>query len=313
MKKTLLAVIAILSALPFISKAQTWSGSTPGNIYYNSGNVGLGTTTPISGGSAASWLTVNGSSSYSGGVAYAIGGDVKGFSYIAPDGLLTQQSLYTGQKFVVNTSTTAMTILTDGNVGIGTTSPSAKLDIDGNQRLNGDLLFAGDQTAYFIKGPGNGGAIRIRSNIGAAVDRNIQFGNVDNNGSWHSYMIVDQSGNVGIGTTNPDQLLSVKGVVHSQVVKVDMTGWSDFVFKPEYKLPTLASVKAYIDKNQHLPEIPSEQEITKNGLDLGEMNKLLLKKVEELTLYLIEKDKQVNEQKIAIDELILRVKNLENK
>jgi hypothetical protein len=76
-----------------------------------------------------------------------------------------------------------------------------------------------------------------------------------------------------------------------------MTGWSDFVFKPEYKLPTLASVKAYIDKNQHLPEIPSEQEITKNGLDLGEMNKLLLKKVEELTLYLIEKDKEINDLK----------------
>jgi hypothetical protein len=62
-------------------------------------------------------------------------------------------------------------------------------------------------------------------------------------------------------------------------------------------------VKTYIDQNHHLPEIPSEQEVAKNGINLGEMNKLLLKKVEELTLYLIEKDKKEKEQDIRIEQL----------
>jgi hypothetical protein len=68
--------------------------------------------------------------------------------------------------------------------------------------------------------------------------------------------------------------------------------WPDYVFKKDYQLPSLQEVKAYIDRNQHLPEIPSEQEMSKNGLNLGEMNTLLIKKVEELTLYLIEKEKE---------------------
>ncbi|WP_419698979.1 hypothetical protein [Mucilaginibacter sp. NFX135] len=72
--------------------------------------------------------------------------------------------------------------------------------------------------------------------------------------------------------------------------------WPDYVFKKGYQLPSLQEVKAYIDQNQHLPEIPSEQQIAKDGLNLGEMNKLLMKKVEELTLYLIEKDKEKKEQ-----------------
>jgi hypothetical protein len=68
------------------------------------------------------------------------------------------------------------------------------------------------------------------------------------------------------------------------------------VFKNDYKLPALSDVKTYIDKNHHLPEIPSAAEIKKDGINLGEMNKVLVKKVEELTLYLIDKDKQITDQ-----------------
>lgn len=80
-----------------------------------------------------------------------------------------------------------------------------------------------------------------------------------------------------------------------------MTGWSDYVFKPTYKLIPLSEVKTYIDQNQHLPEIPSEEEVKKDGINLGEMNKLLLKKVEELTLYLIEKDNETKSLKAGKD------------
>lgn len=183
-----------------------------------------------------------------------------------------------------------------GNVGIGTTSPAATLDVNGNQQLNGSLLFAHDQTAYYIHSAGNGGAIRIRSNVSAADDRNVQFGNIDNNGVWYSAMIVDQNGNIGIGTTTPDAKLAVSGTIHTKEVTVDLTGWPDYVFKPKYTLPSLTDVKTYIDKNQHLPDMPSETEVAKNGINLGEIVKLQTKKIEELTLYLIEKDKQLTDQ-----------------
>lgn len=104
------------------------------------------------------------------------------------------------------------------------------------------------------------------------------------------------AGNIGIGTVSPNGYkLAVQGNVHAQEVVVDINNWPDYVFKKDYTLTPLADLKAYINQNQHLPEIPSEKEITEQGLNLGEMNKLLIKKIEELTLYLIEKDKQLSE------------------
>jgi hypothetical protein len=123
-------------------------------------------------------------------------------------------------------------------------------------------------------------------------------------------MIFTQAGNLGIGTTTPDQMLSVAGTIHSKEVKVDLTGFPDYVFKPTYKLRPLAEVKSYIDQNQHLPEMPSAQEVEKNGVNLGEMNKLLVKKVEELTLYLIEKDEKQQKQQEQISALLKDVQLL---
>jgi len=122
----------------------------------------------------------------------------------------------------------------------------------------------------------------------------------------------DASGNMGIGTISPSGFkLAVKGNVHAEQVNVDMNNWADYVFKKDYILPSLNEVKTYIDKNQHLPEIPSAGQIEKDGLNLGEMNKLLVKKVEELTLYLIEKDKEVKEQNEKINRLEARLEKLE--
>jgi delta-aminolevulinic acid dehydratase/porphobilinogen synthase len=77
--------------------------------------------------------------------------------------------------------------------------------------------------------------------------------------------------------------------------------WPDYVFKSDYSLPTLSDVKTYIDQNHHLPEMPSAAEVAKDGLNLGEMNELLTKKVEELTLYLIAENKKDNEQEADAD------------
>jgi hypothetical protein len=105
-------------------------------------------------------------------------------------------------------------------------------------------------------------------------------------------MVITSTGNVGIGTTAPQAKLAVNGEIFSTRIKVTQTGWPDFVFKPDYKLPSLAELESYIKINQHLPDVPSAAEVTKNGLDLGDMNKVLLQKIEELTLHMIEQSKR---------------------
>jgi hypothetical protein len=115
-------------------------------------------------------------------------------------------------------------------------------------------------------------------------------------------MITDATGNISIGTLNPNGYkLAVKGNVHAQQVNVNLNNWADYVFNKDYQLLPLHEVKTYIDQNHHLPDMPSAQEVIKDGLNLGEMNKLLTKKVEELTLYLIEKDKQLKEDEMKLD------------
>jgi hypothetical protein len=112
----------------------------------------------------------------------------------------------------------------------------------------------------------------------------------DTRGFYSNEYTLDGMGNMGIGTNSPLAKLGVNGLIRSKEVKVETTNWPDYVFNPTYNLPSLSVVKAYINKNQHLPEMPSEMDVAKDGISLGEMNKLLVKKVEELTLYLIEKE-----------------------
>ena len=106
------------------------------------------------------------------------------------------------------------------------------------------------------------------------------------------YMSIMQD-RVGIGTNTPDTALAVNGTIHSKEVKVDVAGWPDYVFKKEYDLPTLEEVEQHITEKGYLKNIPSEEEAIKNGISLGEMNAKLLEKIEELTLYLIQQNKQI--------------------
>jgi|SRR5690606_22259654 len=111
------------------------------------------------------------------------------------------------------------------------------------------------------------------------------------------------SNGVGIGTTTPDEKLSVNGNIHTKEVRVDLTGWSDFVFEENYELPTLQEVEKHIKEKGHLQDIPSAKEVEEKGILLGDMNAKLLQKIEELTLYTIEQQKQINLLLNKIDEL----------
>ena len=108
-------------------------------------------------------------------------------------------------------------------------------------------------------------------------------------------MVLKENGNLGIGTTNPSNRLEVNGTIRSKEVKVEASPWPDYVFEEDYDLRSLEETEAYIKENKHLPEIPSAKEMEVNGVELGEMNMLLLKKVEELTLYLIQSNKEKEE------------------
>lgn len=114
-------------------------------------------------------------------------------------------------------------------------------------------------------------------------------------------MTFQSNGNVGIGTINPNGWrLAVNGKIRAKEIKVE-TEWADFVFYSDYKLPTLAEVEKHIKEKGHLKDIPSAVEVEKNGIHLGEMNSKLLQKIEELTLYTIQQQKEINTQKEKIE------------
>lgn len=111
------------------------------------------------------------------------------------------------------------------------------------------------------------------------------------------------AGSVGIGTSPSESFrLAVNGRIRAKEVIVE-TGWSDFVFKPDYDLPSIKEVKDHISIHGHLKDIPSEMEVLENGIEIGEMNKLLLQKVEEMTLYLIEAYDRIEKLENKLNEI----------
>ncbi|MDP5202027.1 hypothetical protein [Flavobacterium sp. DG2-3] len=174
---------------------------------------------------------------------------------------------------------------------------------------SGSNGYSWNEQAEFRIGHGGGGT------TGSKLDLYINGSENTTSTPDQQVMTWNYNGNVGIGTTNPQNKLEVNGTIHSKEVKVDMTGWSDFVFKKEYNLPTLEEVEKHIAEKGHLENIPSEEEVLKNAINLGEMNAKLLQKIEELTLYVIEikKENKVmkNKQK-ELENVILKLSHNED-
>lgn len=146
--------------------------------------------------------------------------------------------------------------------------------------------------------------------VGDFYIRSVAYQVADDEGNL---ILNDLGGNVGVGTSKPKEKLSVNGKIRAQEVKVETANWPDYVFAAGYQLPSLQEIDNFINTYGHLPEVPSATEIAEKGLALGEMNALLLKKIEELTLHLIEKDKQVSQQAdeiTALQQDVVAIKKL---
>jgi len=188
-----------------------------------------------------------------------------------------------------------------GKVGIGTSTPENKLTVLGQFGLYGSgldgstyqrfVLYSDAQNGLYFDAPkdANGNKLPIEFNW---------------RGGGTTPLRINGDGNVGIGTTTPGEKLTVKGKIHTEEVRVDLSVPApDYVFADNYNLPTLESIEAFIKSEKHLPEIPSAKEMEENGVELGTMNMLLLKKIEELTLYQIEMMKIINKQQREIEDL----------
>ncbi|MHC0446340.1 hypothetical protein ACWA1F_13100 [Flavobacterium sp. 3-218] len=214
--------------------------------------------------------------------------------------------------------------LINGFVGIGTNAPETLLNVNvGSGGANGIAgIRVGGLTNYSslelgIDGDYDGMIRSYGNNINYYAGHWKTKGipaTEDHSHNWYTSkigssdwssikMTLNANGNLGIGIVDPKNKLDVKGTIHSQEVKVDMYGWPDFVFKKEYNLPTLEEVEKHINEKGHLENIPSEEEVLKNGINLGEMNSKLLQKIEEMTIYMIEMKREIKKQSEEIENL----------
>lgn len=304
MKKCLLAITLCLSA--FYTYAQITTDP-------NTGNVGIRTTTPdyaltVNGNlkviNSNNLLSYNGAADIvfkyqprgSGGralvhsdnntLAINYGGDFTGGTLIGSNTYFTE-------------NTNGNSYIQFGKVGIGTVSPAYKFDVSGNGRFTNGIYINDGAVLGVVSSAGYSWANNTMLQKGYDATRGDYIellvpGGAPGQALYPANITMQANGYVGIGTHHPDQNLTVNGMIHASGVKVDTNiPVPDYVFDANYKVMPISKLKLFVKDNHHLPEIPDAAEQKKEGVDLGEMNNKLLKKVEELTLYLFEQDKKI--------------------
>ncbi|MDY0076911.1 MAG: hypothetical protein RBR87_06505 [Bacteroidales bacterium] len=187
-------------------------------------------------------------------------------------------------------------------VGIGM-EPVEKLSLDspwgrpihfhlgGSQAINSNAYYTGTETLRSELGP----AYQISFSESNMAFKSALNGNAGSKVNWNEVMVITQQGNVGIGTADTKNYkLAVKGNLIAEEVVIKLAGqWPDFVFEDTYELMPHAELEQFIQSNKHLPGIPDAQEVVEKGVSIGEMNALLLQKIEELTLYMLQQQKEI--------------------
>ncbi len=209
-----------------------------------------------------------------------------------------------------------MRVNSNGNVGIGTTSPGSMLEVASGSFISDNAttvgpVVSGDATgnpghlgyrvvlnntsgnfAGFLRGVRTSGTTFIGLEVGTETNHGIRF-LTNGTGDSAERMRITPTGNVGIGTISPSHKLQVVGSVRATSFVADTNTYADFVFAPDYRLPSLSEVEAHIQAHGHLPGVPSEAEARRDGIDLAAMQVKLLQKIEELTLHIIRQEKEL--------------------
>ncbi|WP_130287477.1 tail fiber protein [Aquimarina brevivitae] len=292
-------------------------GATSIMTLKNMGNVGIGTTSP------------NDKLEVIGNVRSSSKFVVTGIGALEKNNSDFRLWSVNKMNFGSGISNTHMTINTNGFIGIGTVTPEENLHLKGTASIDGDIgeittgghwqqgkhtlelqnRDAGDVVLSFHRAGHTNAAIKHPTTGGLIFSAT---GGFDQN-----HMYLKTNGYLGIGTTNPDAKLTVKGNIHAEEVKIDLSVPApDYVFTKDYDLLTIEEVQQHITEKGHLPNVPSAQELETNGVELGVMNMKLLEKIEELTLYTIAQEQKIAEQQKKIEKLEQqeeKIKELEQK
>ncbi|MEO6718806.1 MAG: hypothetical protein ABIN67_00530 [Ferruginibacter sp.] len=262
------------------SGINSWNTNGADIYNNNAGNVGIGTSTPVN------KLTI------------LTGINTTGWTHVSQvngvDSIIVSEAIGGVSGAIGTSSNHAFRINTNGS-GKFHVYPAGEVVVGTNQTgAFGKFTVETLNNSYGISHLGeNGNILATRmggssAGIGTFSHTNMRIFS----GGFSRIMVAEATGNVGIGTDNPTYKLSVLGSIRAMEVVVE-TGWADYVFGEKYKLRPLKEVEQFIQENNHLPNIPSAQEIQQNGLQLGNAQTLMMEKIEELTLYMIGANKKI--------------------